>query len=123
MTNELEPQRTSLDPVTIHADLSEWIIKATGETNAIISEFDRPSGLACQVKPYYLNQHGGSQNKVHKKLVARLAPTDQDIPVFPNYNLSSQVKVMKLVEQLTDIKVPKVLWEEASIDVLGVPSL
>ena len=27
---------------------------------------------------------------------------------------------MKLVEQLTDIKVPKVLWEEASIDVLGV---
>ena len=28
---------------------------------------------------------------------------------------------MKLVEQLTDIKVPKVLWEEASIDVLGVP--
>ena len=44
MTNELEPQRTSLDPITIHADLSEWIIKATGETNAIISEFDRPSG-------------------------------------------------------------------------------
>ena len=35
MTNELEPQRTSLDPVTIHADLSEWIIKVTGETNAI----------------------------------------------------------------------------------------
>ena len=33
MTNELEPQRTSLDPVTIHADLSEWIIKVTGESN------------------------------------------------------------------------------------------
>ena len=58
MTNELEPQRTSLDPVTIHADLSEWIIKVTGETNAIISEFDRPSGSGMSVKPYYLTQHG-----------------------------------------------------------------
>ena len=36
MTNELEPQRTSLDPITIHAQLSEWVANVTGEKNAII---------------------------------------------------------------------------------------
>ena len=46
----------------------------------------------------------GEGNKVHK-LVARLAPTDQDIPVFP-YDLSSQVKVMKL-RTTHGYKVPK----------------
>ena len=122
MTNELEPQRTSLDPITIHAQLSEWVANVTGEKNAIISEFDRPSGSGMSSETLlFESTWGEGEKKVHKKLVARLAPTDQDIPVFPTYDLSSQVKVMKLVEQLTDIKVPKVLWEEPSIDVLGVP--
>ena len=51
MTNELEPQRTSLDPVTIHADLSEWIIKVTGETNAIISKFAEEPEFT--ITPYF----------------------------------------------------------------------
>ena len=118
MTNELEPQRTSLDPITIHAQLSEWVANVTGEKNAIISEFDRPSGSGMSSETLlFESTWGEGEKKVHKKLVVRLAPTDQDIPVFPAYDLSSQVKVMKLVEQLTDIKVPKVLWEEPSIDV------
>ena len=74
MTNELEPQRTSLDPVTIQADLSEWIIKVTGETNAIISEFDRPSGSGMSSETLLFDSTWGeAENEVHKKLVARLA--------------------------------------------------
>ena len=51
MTNELEPQRTSLDQITIHAQLSEWVVNVTGEKNAIISEFDRPSGSGMSSRP------------------------------------------------------------------------
>ena len=122
MTNELEPQRTSLDPVTIHAQLSEWIKGVTGEKNASISEFDRPSGSGMSSETLLFDSTWGeAENETQKKLVARLAPTAQDIPVFPKYDLSAQVKIMQLVKQHTNIKVPEVLWAEPSIDVLGVP--
>ena len=122
MTDEYEPQRTSLNADEVHARLSEWIKGKAEDDNAKISSFSRPSGSGMSSETLlFESSWGKGESETNKQLVARLAPTSQDIPVFPNYDLSSQVRIMKLVEKSTNIKVPKVLWLEQSLDILGVP--
>jgi aminoglycoside phosphotransferase (APT) family kinase protein len=58
---------------------------------------------------------------VEQKLVARVAPTAQDVPVFPSYRLDHQFEVMRQVADHTDVPVPRVRWLEASGEVLGTP--
>jgi len=56
-----------------------------------------------------------------QKLVARVAPTAEDVPVFPTYRLDHQFEVIRQVAELTDVPVPRVRWIETTGDVLGAP--
>jgi aminoglycoside phosphotransferase (APT) family kinase protein len=58
---------------------------------------------------------------IERRLVARVAPTDEDVPVFPSYRLDHQFEVIRLVAQKTDVPVPQVRWLEPSAEVLGAP--
>lgn len=122
MTDGLEPQRTSLNAEEIHAQLMTWFRTKVSDGEASISDFGRPSGSGMSSETLLFSATWGEEGKKQeRKLVARLAPTPQDIPVFPSYDLSLQVEVMRLVENQTNIPVPKTLWLEASPEVLGVP--
>ncbi|MFZ0832881.1 MAG: phosphotransferase family protein [Mycobacterium sp.] len=56
-----------------------------------------------------------------QRFVTRVAPTAQDVPVFPSYRLDHQFEVIKLVGELTDVPVPQVRWLEPTGQVLGSP--
>ncbi|OBI82051.1 phosphotransferase family protein [Mycobacterium sp. E740] len=56
-----------------------------------------------------------------QKWVARVAPTDEDVPVFSAYRMDHQFDVIRLVQEKTDVPVPQVRWLEDSGDVLGTP--
>ncbi|MDT5093330.1 MAG: hypothetical protein QOH60_2693, partial [Mycobacterium sp.] len=56
-----------------------------------------------------------------QKFVTRLAPTAQDVPVFPTYRLDHQFEVIRSVAELTDVPVPRVRWLEPTGEVLGAP--
>ncbi len=58
---------------------------------------------------------------VEQRWVARIAPTTEDVPVFPWYRLDHQFDVMRQVSQLTDVPVPRTRWIEPTGDVLGTP--
>lgn len=58
---------------------------------------------------------------IQQKLVARVAPAAEDVPVFPTYRLDHQFEVIRLVGELTDVPVPRVRWIETTGDVLGTP--
>ncbi|MCV7078703.1 phosphotransferase family protein [Mycobacterium szulgai] len=58
---------------------------------------------------------------VEQKLVARVAPAADDVPVFPTYRLDHQFEVIRQVGELTDIPVPRVRWIETTGEVLGTP--
>ena len=58
---------------------------------------------------------------VEQRFVARVAPTAQDVPVFPTYRLDHQFAVIRLVAEHTDVAVPRVRWLEPTGDVLGAP--
>jgi len=59
--------------------------------------------------------------RTEQRFVTRVAPTDQDVPVFPSYRLDHQFEVIKLVGELTDVPVPRVRWLEPTGGVLGAP--
>jgi aminoglycoside phosphotransferase (APT) family kinase protein len=58
---------------------------------------------------------------VEQRLVARVAPADDDVPVFPSYRLDHQFEVIRLVAEKTDVPVPNVRWLETTGQVLGRP--
>ncbi len=53
--------------------------------------------------------------------MARVAPTEADVPVFEHYRLDHQYEVIRLVAELTDVPVPRVRWLETTGEVLGTP--
>ena len=122
MADGLEPQRTSLNKDEIHAQLLSWLRKKVSDQTASISDFGRPSGSGMSSETLLFSATWDTEeSKEERDLVARLAPTPQDIPVFPSYDLSLQVDVMQVVKDQTKIPVPKTLWLEESHEVLGVP--
>ena len=58
---------------------------------------------------------------VEQKWVVRMAPSAQDVPVFPAYRLDHQFEVMRLVAELTAVPVPRARWIEPTGSVLGSP--
>jgi aminoglycoside phosphotransferase (APT) family kinase protein len=58
---------------------------------------------------------------VERKLVARVAPTADDLPVFPSYRLDHQFDVIRRVGETSDVPVPRVRWIEPTGNVLGSP--
>ena len=56
-----------------------------------------------------------------QRFVTRVAPTPQDVPVFPSYRLDHQFEVIRLVGELTDVPVPPVRWIEPTGEGLGAP--
>ncbi len=54
-----------------------------------------------------------------EKWVARVAPADEDVPVFSSYRMDHQFDVIRLVGEKTDVPVPRVRWLEPTGAVLG----
>ncbi len=59
--------------------------------------------------------------QIERRLVARIAPRAEDIPVFPSYRVDHQYEVLRLVGEKTDVPVPAVRWLEPTGGVLGTP--
>lgn len=54
-------------------------------------------------------------------LVARVAPFDDDVPVFPTYDLAGQFRTIQTVAALTDVPVPNAWFYEPDTSVVGSP--
>ena len=58
-----------------------------------------------------------------ERLVARLSPDADAVPVFPTYDLDKQFRIMKLVGERSAVPVPVMRWYEPDPTVLGSPFL
>jgi aminoglycoside phosphotransferase (APT) family kinase protein len=56
-----------------------------------------------------------------ERLVARVAPLEADVPVFPAYDMRGQFTTIQTVSKLTDVPVPPPLWCETDPGYLGSP--
>ncbi|GAB2886432.1 phosphotransferase family protein [Nocardioides pacificus] len=66
------------------------------------------------------DEAGGRERRTHG-FVARVAPRQEDYPVFASYRLDHQYDAMRLAGELTEVPVPRVRWLEPTGDVLGTP--
>lgn len=62
-----------------------------------------------------------TEDGVHSahRLVARMAPGDSAVPIFPHYDLDQQFRVMRAVGENSPVPVPRVYWSEPSKNPLG----
>jgi aminoglycoside phosphotransferase (APT) family kinase protein len=116
-------QHSSRDTSTVPDLISRWL--ATRLPGGVTPQVTVESGVDANgmssetiVLTAGWDEDGGL---VQRRLVARVAPTDEDIPVFPTYRLDHQFEVIRLVAEKTDVPVPQVRWLEPTGEVLGAP--
>jgi aminoglycoside phosphotransferase (APT) family kinase protein len=59
--------------------------------------------------------------RVTREYVARVAPSPDDLPVFPEYRLTDQYEAIRLAGELAGVPVPPLGLNESTGDVLGTP--
>jgi aminoglycoside phosphotransferase (APT) family kinase protein len=118
--------RSSRDPEELRARLSSWLESRLPDQQASVLGVDVPSsnGMSSEtllVDAVWADNSGGPA--LNRRLVARVAPDVDDVPVFPSYDLAAQFKVLRLVAGASEVPVPVTRWIEHDPAVLGAPFL
>ncbi|WP_166903793.1 phosphotransferase family protein [Mycobacterium sp. DL440] len=116
-------QRSSRDVTTLPSVLSKWL--STVMPDGVAPEITVESGVdsnGMSSETIMLTGRWEEDGEAkEQKWVARVAPTQDDVPVFSSYRLDHQFEVMRQVSELTDVPVPNVRWIDATGEVLGTP--
>jgi aminoglycoside phosphotransferase (APT) family kinase protein len=116
-------QRSSRDITTVPTVMSQWL--STVLPGAVTPQVTAEGGVdttgMSSETMILTGRWDENGTPVEQRWVARVAPTTEDVPVFPSYRLDHQFDVMRQVGELTDVPVPRVRWIELTGDVLGTP--
>ncbi|GLE52373.1 phosphotransferase family protein [Mycobacterium montefiorense] len=116
-------QRSSRDVTTLPAVMSKWLstVLPNGATPDVTVESGVDStGMSSETIILTARWTDGGQS-IEQKLVTRVAPSAEDVQVFPTYRLDHQFEVIRKVGEITEVPVPPVRWLESTGDVLGTP--
>jgi len=116
-------QHSSRDTSTLPKVMSRWLstVLPGGATPEVTVESGVDANGMSSETIILTAQWTEDNAPVEQRFVVRVAPTAQDVPVFPSYRLDHQFDVIRLVSELTDVPVPQVRWIETTGDVLGAP--
>ena len=116
-------QRSSRDVTTLPTVMSQWlstVLPGGAKPEVIVESGVDSTGMSSETIILTARWQRDGQ-PIEQKLVARVAPSAEDVQVFPTYRLDHQFEVIRMVGELTDVPVPRVRWLEATGDVLGTP--
>ncbi len=116
-------QRSSRDVSTLPGVMSRWlstVLPGGARPEVTVESGVDSTGMSSEtiIMTARWEQDG---RPMEQKLVARVAPTAEDVQVFPTYRLDHQFDVIEKVGKVTDVPVPNVRWLEPTGDVLGTP--
>ena len=116
-------QRSSRDVTSLPGVLSAWLagLMPDGITPDVTVESGIDSNGMSSETIILTGRWTENGQPVEQKWVARVAPTEADVPVFSAYRLDHQFEVMRLAGELTDVPVPRMRWLEDTGEVLGTP--
>ena len=115
--------RTSRDDDAIRERLQGWLATQLPEgANPSVSEISSPSasGMSSETLLFDVSWKGDGGATENASYVGRMAPSDEDLPTFPTYDMSMQAGVLRLVGEY-GVAVPGVAWLELDEAVLGAP--
>ncbi len=117
--------RSTRDRLETADKLQRWLARElpTG-SNPVITEAVSPesNGMSSEtllITASWSESHARSEHR----LVARMEPPGDAWPVFTNYDLGKQFRVMRLVREHTAVPIPETHWYEPDPRVLGSPLL
>ena len=98
--------------------LERWA-RAVIDPRARVSDAAAPgNGMSSETVLFEMSAEGQTE-----RYAARLAPTADVYPVFPEYDIELQAKCMNLVRAHTDVPAPEVRWLELDEQWLGTKFL
>ncbi len=116
-------QRSSRDVSTLPAVMSKWLsaqLPGGAVPEVTVESGVDSTGMSSETIILTARWQQDGQS-IEQRLVIRVAPTAEDVPVFPTYRLDHQFEVIRKVGEITDVPVPRVRWIETTGDVLGAP--
>jgi aminoglycoside phosphotransferase (APT) family kinase protein len=116
-------QRSSRDVTALPGVFAEWLatVLPGGVTPEVTIESGIDSNGMSSETIVLTGRWRDGERDATERWVARVAPTEADIPVFSSYRLDHQFEVMRQAAELTDVPVPRVRWLEDTGAVLGSP--
>ena len=114
-------QHSSRDVSTLPDVMAQWLSTVMpGGTKPQVTVESGVDSNGMSSETIILTGRWEADGQQHEeKWVARVAPTDQDVPVFSSYRMDHQFDVIRLVAEKTDVPVPRVRWLEPTGSVLG----
>ena len=114
-------QHSSRDVSTLPDVMAQWLSTVMpGGTKPQVTVESGVDSNGMSSETIILTGRWEADGQQHEqKWVARVAPTDQDVPVFSSYRMDHQFDVIRLVAEKTDVPVPRVRWLEPTGGVLG----
>jgi len=112
-------QRASRDLTALPGIMSKWLATKVPDGQApevLVESGIDANGMSSETIILTVRSSLGEQ-----RLVARVAPSAADVPVFSEYRLDHQFEVIRLVGEKTTVPVPSVRWLEPTGEVLGTP--
>ena len=120
---ELKMQRTSRDASTVPGLLEGWLaglLPEGADPRVTLHSGIDANGMSSETLVLDAAWTDDGQPR-EGKYVARVAPSDADVPVFSSYDLQEQYDAIKYVGDHTDVPVPAVGFMEPTGEVLGTP--
>lgn len=112
-----EVRRSTRDYGELRRKLERWLADRAGQGVDVVDlVVPDTNGMSSETVLLDADWGGGRH-----RLVARLAPEPSAVPVFPDYDLERQARILRDVRALSDVPVPEVLWSEPGDDVVGTP--
>lgn len=98
------PHDSRRDPQQLRDDLQRWLAARVQDPRVDNVHSPAANGMSSETLLFDATWDGDTH-----PLVARIAPADTAVPVFPTYDLDAQFRVMRAVAEHTDVPVPAVL--------------
>ena len=114
-------QRSARDVSTLPGVMSQWLstVMPGGTTPQVTVESGVDSNGMSSETIILSGRWEADGDRQEAKWVARVAPSQEDVPVFSSYRMDHQFDVIRLVGEQTDVPVPRVRWLEPTGTVLG----
>jgi aminoglycoside phosphotransferase (APT) family kinase protein len=116
-------QRSSRDPSEMRDRLTAWLadeLPAGSDPEIVVHDPTQANGMSSESVLLDVTSTEDDERVTHH-YVARVAPSPDDLPVFPEYRLTDQYEAMRLAGDLAGIPVPPLGLNEPTGDVLGTP--
>jgi aminoglycoside phosphotransferase (APT) family kinase protein len=120
---DLKLQRSARDASTVPALLEAWLagtLPAGAEPAVTLHGGIDANGMSSETLVFDATWTEDGERRTGA-YVARVAPSPDELPVFPDYALRDQYDAIRIVAERTDVPVPTVGLFEPTGEVLGTP--